>query len=151
MSGAVPTAAGRDRAIVLGDGTIELLRPENSDALQTVTGVSLVNSHHESREDPYRLAIGLIGISQIPGRLVFAPVQPGGAVPDPTTMTPTLAANAEAFDRAVEDRACRLLTVIGAAGAVLATLLVDGRRRAAPRSTPEESRWEDTLSPCGAS
>ena len=39
----------------------ELMLHQGSGELQTVTGVSLVNSHHESREDPYRLAIGLIG------------------------------------------------------------------------------------------
>jgi DNA repair protein RecO (recombination protein O) len=30
--------------------------------LHTVTGVDLVRSHHEGREDPYRLGIGLVGL-----------------------------------------------------------------------------------------
>src|SRR5438046_6834781 len=29
--------------------------------LQTVTGVELRRSHHESREEPYRLGVGLVG------------------------------------------------------------------------------------------
>ena len=40
---------------------VELLLHQGSGELQTVTGVSLVASHHETREDPYRLAVGLIG------------------------------------------------------------------------------------------
>ena len=40
---------------------VELMLHQGSGELQTVTGVSLVSSHHEAREDPYRLAIGLIG------------------------------------------------------------------------------------------
>jgi DNA repair protein RecO (recombination protein O) len=39
----------------------ELMLHQGSGELQTVTGASLVSSHHESREDPYRLAVGLIG------------------------------------------------------------------------------------------
>ena len=34
---------------------------QGSGELQTVTGADLRASHHESREDPYRLAVGLIG------------------------------------------------------------------------------------------
>jgi DNA repair protein RecO (recombination protein O) len=40
---------------------VELMLHQGSGELCTVTGVSLINSHHESREEPYRLAIGLIG------------------------------------------------------------------------------------------
>jgi len=40
---------------------VELMLHQGSGELQTVTGVSLLSSHHDSREDPYRLAIGLIG------------------------------------------------------------------------------------------
>lgn len=40
---------------------VELMLHQGSGELQTVTGVSLVASHHETREDPYRLAVGLIG------------------------------------------------------------------------------------------
>jgi DNA repair protein RecO (recombination protein O) len=34
---------------------------QGSGELQTVTGADLRASHHEAREDPYRLAVGLIG------------------------------------------------------------------------------------------
>ena len=40
---------------------VELMLHQGSGELQTVTGVSLIRSHHEAREDPYRLAVGLIG------------------------------------------------------------------------------------------
>jgi len=40
---------------------VELMLHQGSGELQTVTGVSLVHSHHESREDSYRLAVGMIG------------------------------------------------------------------------------------------
>ena len=40
---------------------VELMLHQGSGELQTVTGADLRASHHESREDPYRLAIGLIG------------------------------------------------------------------------------------------
>jgi len=39
----------------------ELVLHEGSGELQTVTGVDLIASHHETREDSYRLAAGLIG------------------------------------------------------------------------------------------
>jgi len=39
----------------------ELLLHEGSGELQTVTGVDLVASHRETRENPYRLGAGLIG------------------------------------------------------------------------------------------
>jgi DNA repair protein RecO (recombination protein O) len=39
----------------------ELILHEGSGELQTVTGVDLIASHHETREDRYRLAAGLIG------------------------------------------------------------------------------------------
>jgi DNA repair protein RecO (recombination protein O) len=40
---------------------VELMLHQGSGELQTVTGVSLITSHHESREDSYRLKVGLIG------------------------------------------------------------------------------------------
>jgi DNA repair protein RecO (recombination protein O) len=40
---------------------VELMLHQGSGELATVTGVSLIRSHHEAREDPYRLAVGLIG------------------------------------------------------------------------------------------
>jgi DNA repair protein RecO (recombination protein O) len=40
---------------------VELLLHEGSGELQTITGVELLHSHHASREDPYRLNVGLIG------------------------------------------------------------------------------------------
>jgi DNA repair protein RecO (recombination protein O) len=42
-------------------GHVELLLHQGSGELHTVTGVTLVRSHHGCREDPYRLAVGLIG------------------------------------------------------------------------------------------
>ena len=38
-----------------------MLLHQGAGELQTVTGVDLRSSHHETREDPYRLAVGLIG------------------------------------------------------------------------------------------
>ena len=40
---------------------VELMLHQGSGELQTVTGADLRASHHESREDSYRLAVGLIG------------------------------------------------------------------------------------------
>ncbi|MDX6439775.1 MAG: repair protein RecO [Gaiellaceae bacterium] len=40
---------------------VELMLHQGSGELQTVTGADLRTSHHETREDPYRLAVGLIG------------------------------------------------------------------------------------------
>jgi DNA repair protein RecO (recombination protein O) len=40
---------------------VELMLHQGSGELCTVTGVSIVRSHHEVREDPYRLAVGMIG------------------------------------------------------------------------------------------
>src|SRR5215470_18067550 len=40
---------------------VELMLHEGSGELQTVTGVDLIASHHETREQPYRLRAGLIG------------------------------------------------------------------------------------------
>src|SRR2546430_3860131 len=42
-------------------GHVELMLHQGSGELHTVTGVELVRSHHEIREDPYRLAVGLVG------------------------------------------------------------------------------------------
>jgi DNA repair protein RecO (recombination protein O) len=42
-------------------GHVELMLHQGSGELHTVTGVELVRSHHAAREDPYRLAVGLIG------------------------------------------------------------------------------------------
>jgi DNA repair protein RecO (recombination protein O) len=40
---------------------VELLLHEGSGELHTVTGASLVDPHRPSREDPYRLSVGLVG------------------------------------------------------------------------------------------
>jgi DNA repair protein RecO (recombination protein O) len=40
---------------------VELMLHQGSGELQTVTGADLRASHHDAREDPYRLAVGLIG------------------------------------------------------------------------------------------
>lgn len=40
---------------------VELMLHEGSGELQTVTGAALIRSHHEVRDGPYRLEIGLIG------------------------------------------------------------------------------------------
>ena len=40
---------------------VELMLHQGSGELQTVTGADLRASHHEAREDPYRLAVGRIG------------------------------------------------------------------------------------------
>ena len=40
---------------------VELMLHQGTGELQTVTGADLRASHHESREDPYQLAVGLIG------------------------------------------------------------------------------------------
>jgi DNA repair protein RecO (recombination protein O) len=40
---------------------VELMLHQGSGELQTVTGADIRASHHEAREDPYRLAVGLIG------------------------------------------------------------------------------------------
>jgi DNA repair protein RecO (recombination protein O) len=39
---------------------VELMLHQGTGELQTITGADLRASHHESREDPYRLAVGLI-------------------------------------------------------------------------------------------
>jgi DNA repair protein RecO (recombination protein O) len=40
----------------------EVLLHQGRGELQTVAGVELIRSHHASREDPYRLGVGLVGI-----------------------------------------------------------------------------------------
>src|SRR5260221_4197521 len=40
---------------------VELMLHEGSGELQTITGVDLLRSHHATREDGYRLNVGLIG------------------------------------------------------------------------------------------
>ena len=40
---------------------VDLMLHQGSGELQTVTGVELVRSHHESREQQYRLGVGLLG------------------------------------------------------------------------------------------
>src|SRR5438876_11736552 len=40
---------------------VELMLHEGSGELQTVTGAELLRSHHEAREDSYRLGAGLVG------------------------------------------------------------------------------------------
>jgi len=41
---------------------VEVLLHQGGGELGTVTGASLVRAHSEAREDPYRLAVGLIGV-----------------------------------------------------------------------------------------
>jgi DNA repair protein RecO (recombination protein O) len=41
---------------------VELLLHQGSGELQTVTGVELIRSHREAREDTYRLNVGLVGL-----------------------------------------------------------------------------------------
>ena len=41
---------------------VEALLHQGSGELQTVTGVDLIRSHRAAREDPYRLAVGLVGL-----------------------------------------------------------------------------------------
>src|SRR3989337_2457738 len=45
---------------------VELMLHQGSGELHTVTGADLRASHHESREDPYRLAPRLIGAQAMP-------------------------------------------------------------------------------------
>ena len=40
---------------------VEAMLHQGAGELQTVTGVQLIRSHHASREDGYRLAVGLVG------------------------------------------------------------------------------------------
>ena len=40
---------------------VELMLHQGGGELQTVTGAELVRSHHEAREDSYRLGVGLVG------------------------------------------------------------------------------------------
>jgi DNA repair protein RecO (recombination protein O) len=40
---------------------VELMLHEGTGELQTITGVELLRSHHRTREQPYRLNVGLIG------------------------------------------------------------------------------------------
>jgi DNA repair protein RecO (recombination protein O) len=40
---------------------VEIMLHRGSGELHTVTGVQLVRSHHETREDTYRLGVGLVG------------------------------------------------------------------------------------------
>jgi DNA repair protein RecO (recombination protein O) len=41
---------------------VELLLHQGTGELQTVTGVELIRSHHEAREEPRRLNVGLVGL-----------------------------------------------------------------------------------------
>jgi DNA repair protein RecO (recombination protein O) len=41
---------------------VELMLHQGSSDLHTVTGAQLLDSHHESREDTYRLGVGLVGL-----------------------------------------------------------------------------------------
>src|SRR5437868_1838566 len=40
---------------------VELMLHEGAGDLQTITGVELLHSHHATREDTYRLNVGMIG------------------------------------------------------------------------------------------
>jgi len=44
---------------------VELVLHQGSGELHTVTGVSLVRPHHRTREDSYRLGVGLIGLESM--------------------------------------------------------------------------------------
>ena len=44
---------------------VELVLHQGGGELQTVTGAELVRSHRESREDPYRLGVGLVGAEAV--------------------------------------------------------------------------------------
>src|ERR687883_1453938 len=44
---------------------VELLLHQGSGELGTVTGVELIHSHRPAREDPYRLAVGLVGAAAV--------------------------------------------------------------------------------------
>src|SRR6187431_3840074 len=44
---------------------VEAILHQGSGELHTVTGVDLIHSHHESREDPYRLAVGSVGLEAV--------------------------------------------------------------------------------------
>src|SRR5256885_17214760 len=48
---------------------VELMLHEGTGELQTITGVELLRSHHRTREDPYRLDVGLIGAQAMLRRL----------------------------------------------------------------------------------
>jgi len=41
---------------------VEIMLHQGGGELQTVTGVDLIHSHHAAREEPYRLAVGLVGL-----------------------------------------------------------------------------------------
>jgi DNA repair protein RecO (recombination protein O) len=41
---------------------VEVMLHQGAGELQTITGVELIQSHRPAREDPYRLAVGLIGL-----------------------------------------------------------------------------------------
>jgi DNA repair protein RecO (recombination protein O) len=44
---------------------VELMLHEGSGELQTVTGADLIRSHAATREDPYRLGVGLVGVETV--------------------------------------------------------------------------------------
>jgi DNA repair protein RecO (recombination protein O) len=41
---------------------VEAILHQGSGELHTVTGVDVIHTHHEAREDPYRLAVGSVGL-----------------------------------------------------------------------------------------
>ena len=45
----------------------EVMLHQGTGELATVTGASLLRPHHEAREDPYRLAVGLVGLGRCCG------------------------------------------------------------------------------------
>jgi len=55
---------------------VELLLHEGSGELQTVTGAELVRPHRATREEPYRLGVGLIGAEAM--LRLFAEPEPNG-------------------------------------------------------------------------
>src|SRR4051812_49052344 len=44
---------------------VEAILHQGSGELHTVTGVDLLHSHHESREDPYPPAVGYVGLEVV--------------------------------------------------------------------------------------
>ena len=51
---------------------VELLLHQGGGELHTVTGVSLVDAHRPTREDPYRLSVGLVGAEAMLRLLISA-------------------------------------------------------------------------------
>src|SRR5262245_44412100 len=79
----------------------ELMLHEGSGELHTVTGVELVRSHRAAREQPYRLAVGLIGAEAM--LRLFAEPEPNARAFDALTRFLDLADELEPGGDAVLD------------------------------------------------